>query len=251
MTSSRLLHQRLVSSNCASHLRAAAPREFNLTASLICRRSASASLAPKTSSNSLLRAPKPTQTRTSLPLSAALGDLLTDSVPRPISCYFYLQIFGNHRPDPHGMSGTSRRMGCSQVRGHRLGPLQGRPVTTSCFLAQSRRPRGCKYGLRCCCESARPAGAPTPSVSLPTSGRIHSRPRASYKRYLFATCHFGPRNSRLIVNGGQTAGFNMAREAPEDRRHSALGEATFSVPYEVASLNPAAKDFRIEDMVSG
>lgn len=41
----------------------------------------------------------------------------------------------------------------------------------------------------------------------------------------------------------------MAGKAPEDRRHSALREASFSVPYEVARLNPDAKEFQIEDMV--
>lgn len=45
-----------------------------------------------------------------------------------------------------------------------------------------------------------------------------------------------------------SAGFNMARNRPEDRRQNALREATFRVPYEVVRFNRDAKDFRVENM---
>lgn len=45
-----------------------------------------------------------------------------------------------------------------------------------------------------------------------------------------------------------SAGFEMARKAPAQRREQAFREASFQVPHEIARLNPEAPRFRVEDM---
>ncbi|KAK7698010.1 hypothetical protein SLS64_012999 [Diaporthe eres] len=45
-----------------------------------------------------------------------------------------------------------------------------------------------------------------------------------------------------------TAGFEMARRAPLQRRDQALREFSFQVPHEIARLNPEARHFKLEDM---
>lgn len=55
-------------------------------------------------------------------------------------------------------------------------------------------------------------------------------------------------NTVQTVGVAISAGFKMAHNSPPERRHAALREATFQVPYEMARYNKDAKDFRLENM---